>query len=353
MQVNGPEERDIVHGALKKFGKDGYYEDKLKFISEAHLVFGDDVVYWPYEVNDLKMAHLLLGKCNYNRQHGSNLLCNCSKRVGVKENETHQCRMMTDEEQLQYYNKAQAKLQELIQRCKDAGEEIDDDFIVNEINSWAADHNGGITGFGIHPSLLPISRIRPDVMHMMMGIVKRILTKFDSMLSKHTDDVQDQFNACINTFLLDHQVYIWKLGGRISKYLGDELKTWGESAATIAEWIEKQNLHRNSKEWTHMCEALKLWPDLQSFMLKAKVGEKYLEEVAEFERNVKMFYAHGGGTFMVGDNGEVGRWETSYLHLLRYNLGELARITYNRHKLGIGIFTLQGVSVIMIIVVHE
>ena len=246
-------------------------------------------------------------------------------------------------------------MEQLIKSFEDRNEDVDDDYIVDAINEWAAKFNGGITGFGIHPSLLPMSRVRPDVMHtsMMMGIVKRILTHLFSMLKKYTDEVQDSFIECISTFLSDHQVYVWRLGDRISSYLGNKCKTWGENAATIAEWIEKQNLHRNSKEWTHMCEALKLWPDLQSFMLKAKVGEKYLEEVAEFERNVKMFYAHGGGTFMVGDNGEVGRWETSYLHLLRYNLGELAKITYNRHKLGIGIFTLQGVSVIMIIVVHE
>ena len=91
MQVNGKEESRVVHAALKKFGDNGYYEDKKEFISQAHKVFGDNVEYWPYEVNDLKMAHCLLGIVNYNREHGSNLLCNCSKRVGVKENETHKC----------------------------------------------------------------------------------------------------------------------------------------------------------------------------------------------------------------------------------------------------------------------
>jgi len=179
---------------------------------------------------------------------------------------------------------------------------------------------------------------------MMMRIVKQILKYLESMLSKYTEELKDKFIACINTFLTDKQISIWKLGGRINKYLGDELKTWGKNFATIAEWIETENLHTNSNDWTNMSEALKLWPDIQSFMLKAKIDENYPEEITEFERNVKALYDHGGPTFMVGGDGELGRWETSYLHILRFNLGELAKITYDRHKLDIGIFTLQGVS---------
>lgn len=75
MQVQGPEQRSIVHGALKKFGKEGCYKDKNKLVSKSDKVFGPNVKYWPYHVNDLKMAHCLLGKSNWTNEHGSNLLC--------------------------------------------------------------------------------------------------------------------------------------------------------------------------------------------------------------------------------------------------------------------------------------
>ena len=186
-----------------------------------------------------------------------------------------------------------------------------------------------------------------------MGIMKRILKHLDWMLKKQSLDIQDRFNACMNTFLPDEHIYIWRLGNRIGKYLGDDLKTWGENAGTIAEWIEKENLHKNSKEWKHMCEALKLLPGIKLFMLKAKVDGNYPQEIAAFETNVKEFYSHGAETFLKGADGIEGKLETSYMHLLRFNLGELAQITYDRHKLGIGVFTLQGVSCSTIIFVVD
>lgn len=111
------------------------------------------------------------------------------------------------------------------------------------------------------------------------------------MLFGHTQELQDRFNVCINTFLDDEYIFVWKLRRRINIYLGDELKIWGENAATIAEWIEEENLHKNSKQWKHMCEALKLVLHILCFMLKAKIDKKYPQEIATFEMNVKELFS--------------------------------------------------------------
>ena len=110
----------------------------------------------------------------------------------------------------------------------------------------------------------------------------------------------------------------------------------------MAAWIERENLNKNSEEWNNMCCALKLWPSLHSFMLKGKVDNNYKKEIKTFESKVEEFYDYGANTFLMSANGEVGYYETSYMHILRFNLAELAKITYDRHKLGIGVFTLQG-----------
>ena len=57
---------------------------------------------------------------------------------------------------------------------------------------------------------------------------------------------------------------------------------------------------------------------------------------------VKQFYEYGRTTFLASRYGEIGSLETSYSHILRFNLAALARITYKQHKVGIGVFTLQG-----------
>ena len=64
MQVQGLEVQSNVDGAVKKFGKNGYYKDKAVLIEEAATVFGDGVKLWLYEVNNLKFAHLLHGLLN-------------------------------------------------------------------------------------------------------------------------------------------------------------------------------------------------------------------------------------------------------------------------------------------------
>jgi hypothetical protein len=64
--------------------------------------------------------------------------------------------------------------------------------------------------------------------------------------------------------------------------------------------------------------------------------ESYLHALALFKTIVREFYTCGKETFLSkGD-------EPFYFHCLCYYLPKIAEITYSRHKLGIGIFTMQG-----------
>ena len=91
-----------------------------------------------------------------------------------------------------------------------------------------------------------------------------------------------------------------------------------------------------------MLNSLELWPDIQTFLFKAKVNSDYLEEVDKFERDVANFYEYGAKTFLSNRKGDEGGKESVYLHLLRFNIAQHARITYDQHKVGIGIFNLQA-----------
>ena len=93
-----------------------------------------------------------------------------------------------------------------------------------------------------------------------------------------------------------------------------------------------------------MAAALKLWVKICEFIIKAKIddGDDYEEQIKQFEILVKQFYEYGRTTFLASKAGVIGSMETSYMHILRYNLATLAKITFRRHKVGIGVFTLQG-----------
>ena len=66
------------------------------------------------------------------------------------------------------------------------------------------------------------------------------------------------------------------------------------------------------------------------------------KDMNSFVENVKKFYDIGKGSFMTKTQKKVGGNETFYLHCLRYYMPKRAKDTLEKHKLGLGIFTMQG-----------
>ena len=80
---------------------------------------------------------------------------------------------------------------------------------------------------------------------------------------------------------------------------------------------------------------------MYKFLVKAKVGPGYSEVVKHFENNAKIFYEAGKKSFLFRGT-DIGWKETSYMHILKYVTGPLAKLTFERHSVGIVVFTLQG-----------
>ena len=63
--------------------------------------------------------------------------------------------------------------------------------------------------------------------------------------------------------------------------------------------------------------------------------------MSQFEESLKDFYEVGGKSFLTkGD--KIGDDETFYMHCLRFYLPDIAKKTLKDHKLGLGVFTMQG-----------
>ena len=91
--------------------------------------------------------------------------------------------------------------------------------------------------------------------------------------------------------------------------------------------------------------AFKTWLDLFQFLSITYVSDRgkcnFQMEIDKFALNVQKFYDMGSRTFISKSN-DIGNDGTFYLHALRFYMPKTAYKTFRRHKVGPGIFNMQG-----------
>ena len=87
---------------------------------------------------------------------------------------------------------------------------------------------------------------------------------------------------------------------------------------------------------------LNIWSEITPFLWKTKITDVnlYKFELLKFEDDVKQFYQVGSKSFLTKNN--MGDGENFYHHVLRYYIPHISKITFEKHHLGIGVFTMQG-----------
>ena len=76
-------------------------------------------------------------------------------------------------------------------------------------------------------------------------------------------------------------------------------------------------------------------------VIETSKREQYISAMAKNNDNVKEFYQVGATSFLTGGT-QTGNQETFYMHVMRFYIPEIVKITYDRHRLGVGIFNMQG-----------
>ena len=66
----------------------------------------------------------------------------------------------------------------------------------------------------------------------------------------------------------------------------------------------------------------------------------YIMKMRFFEQNAKKFYNIGAYTFLTKKF--VGDQENVYSHVLRFYMPQFAKMTFKRHGMEVGIYTMQG-----------
>ena len=155
-------------------------------------------------------------------------------------------------------------------------------------------------------------------------------------------DFQTKFYNVLTKFWGEFHLLIWKCNKDFSIFKGDEIKRFVVNCPAVAN-ILRENLEMTD-EITSVCRALDLWYEIERFLKISKVGSKNKDEyptmINQFVSHVSEFYECGANTFLTQK--EIGDSETFYLHVLRYYLPKIAHTTWEKHSVGIGVFTMQG-----------
>ena len=126
--------------------------------------------------------------------------------------------------------------------------------------------------------------------------------------------------------------------------MGNELALFTANIKDTNEFLASNLIPTNKV--LNIQKALGLWKDIFHFLSITHLNDisdvQYTNMLQVFKSNVVEFYYSGSNTFLSSSDDKVGDDETFYLHTLRYYMPKIAEETYNEHKIGIGIFNMQG-----------
>ena len=283
-------------------------------------------------MHDGKMLCMLTQNSLWNRRFYPFLLCKCQWGDGVK-NDDHECVQFTHEEQVYFYERSN-------KRWDRQREKIGDEYSLSKHNDWIDEHNFGISHHGLHSSELHRGNIRFDIFHMKCSITKNLMTYLRTfILCQMTHSIQ-KFSKLLSNFWGEFHIFVWMNNKPFNSFQGNELAQFVTNIPTIilfmrTEFVETEHLQ-------NLIEMLKLWQCIPKFhgICNIENVEWYNSELEAFENNVKCFYKVGSKTFLT--NHQIGDLETFYLHVLRFYIPNIAKITLQQNKLGIGVFAMQG-----------
>ena len=325
MQVLGKEDFTTLNGSLSN-----YFQSRQEYTSGTKKIqhLPNSKVYC-YDVHDGKMMYMLFQHSVWNRKHHPFIMCKCKRFEGVNENESHVCNLWSDEDYKKSWEKS-------LRRWKSKCEKPDSTYDNPKHKDWCDENNFGVTHFGIHPDKLPISTIRFDVFHLTCAITRKIMNYLRRFILKQsTDTVKEFSNTILRKFWSDFHVFCWNNKLNFSSFKGNELSLFIVNIPSVNEYLKHKFLATD--ELSDVVGGLSLMQDLFKFMSITYIDDQeiYKIQLIKFKKDLKGFYKFGKNTYLSDD-------ETFYCHCFRYYLPQLVDITFERHKLGLGIFSMQG-----------
>ena len=146
---------------------------------------------------------------------------------------------------------------------------------------------------------------------------------------------------CSNSFGMISKFFVWNNDKSFASFQGNELALYVAHIEIVNDFLHDKLA--DSEEIVNISESHVLWKDMFIFLGYTRIDDTdwYLQKIDEYISNAKAFYLIGSTTFLTSSN-NVGDLETFYMHAMRFYTPQLAKTTFERHGLGIGIFNMQG-----------
>jgi len=336
MQVAAKEEPCMLLSVLKN-----HYESRIKLKDKLK---NDGINLCLFDVHDGKMIYNIMQHSQWNRKHHPFILCKCKRGNAVKNLEHHTCDIIGDEDQLMYYNKSAVKFEQCYSNTY-----TQDNF--KKHCDWADRKNYGITHFGLHPKLLPNSRVAFDNLHNRLSNVRQIWDYIRNYVNVYGYDLQSKFTNILRKELSDYYVQCHDTGKSLAVMHGEQIEAFINLIPVIMNFM-KESFELTS-ELNSIIEMLETYPLIDKFLRITKVIDTNAdlktqeEQKSNYENNFKIFkqnlimYQKAAANTILTKN-TLGDNENFYSHVLFCYYPYLIQKIWDEHKVGIGIFTLQG-----------
>ena len=205
---------------------------------------------------------------------------------------------------------------------------------------WCAKKNMGISHLGVHPDELRRDNICFDVFHMRSAITKSMMTRLRDFMRGQDPISLQQFSTFLGLFWGKFNVNMWDWNKEFNSFKGHEIAQFLFNTKEMVSFL--QMTFEINEHLADLCNCLLLWEEISEFLHITKVDNAgiYNQKLEKFEKNVELWYLAGKDIFLTrltpGDS------ETFYQHVVRFYMPDIAKITFERHGLGVGIFTMQG-----------
>lgn len=208
---------------------------------------------------------------------------------------------------------------------------------------WVDTQNYGVSHFGFDANLFPINGIRFDTFHLRLAITRHFLSSLHSFVTSQIFQCQKDFVInIIENIWSSYYIFVWKANKQLSTLKGKQILSFIKKIPDVISFLQCKFVE--TEFLNHLCGGLSLWVSICEFIHITKVDdtEKYEDGIITFKSQLKTFYEHGRESFL--SNKSVGDRETMYMHVLRYYIPKIVDATWEKFKLGIGIFTMQGIE---------
>ena len=205
---------------------------------------------------------------------------------------------------------------------------------------WCDLENMGITHYGFHPDVLPRGNIRFDIFHLRSAITKMLMEYLRRFIQKQSHEMIQQFSKLMLSFWGDFHVSVWRLNKKNSSFNGNEILLFIRNIPKILLFLKEK--FRSDPDINAICDGLSAWAEVTQFLniVEYESVEHFESSIKKYEEDVKIFYAAGKTSYLSSKT--EGDIETFYSHTLRFYMIQFAQTTFEKHKLGLGIFTMQG-----------